>query len=174
MRPPSLSRAKEDLEAGRPWLARDRLESYLAGGVVDQEVLELLGDVLFEMGDLPRAGRYLMLTARDDERVAATEAALRKRYPKPRELLAYLPVRVSLDAYPPAARRRLEELAAEARAQDGKEWTPKSNGWVAEPTSRRETAVITGVVLVTIAVVIAGVVQLVELGISLVRWLAGS
>jgi hypothetical protein len=45
-------RARDDLAAGRAWKARDRLQGALA---VDAppELVDLLGEVLFGMGDLP-------------------------------------------------------------------------------------------------------------------------
>ena len=54
----ALERARDDLAAGRPWKARDRLTGVLANTPADQEALELLGEIAFAAGDLPAAGRY--------------------------------------------------------------------------------------------------------------------
>ena len=133
----------------------------------------MLGEVLFDMGDHPRAARYWMLTARDDPRFDVATAALQRRYPRARQRLAYLRVRAPLDAYPDAARRRIEALAEEARADDGKDWEPATPGWVAPRTSFRERVAVTAVVLLVLATLIAGVVQLVEIVVWLVERLLG-
>jgi hypothetical protein len=42
--PEALRRAREDLAAGRPWKARERLRSYVNAYPTDDEALELLAD----------------------------------------------------------------------------------------------------------------------------------
>ena len=108
-----LERARGELAAGRPWKARQRLEGALANDPTNQDVLELLGEICFEMGDLPSAGAYWFLTERDGEDVAAAHAALAERWPTPRALFAALPVKARVDAYPARVRARLEALLAD-------------------------------------------------------------
>jgi hypothetical protein len=122
--PKSLERAREDLGHGRPWRAGDRLESYVSQQPVDRDALELLGDVLFEMGDLPRAARYWLLTERDDARFRDACGALREVFPRPDHLLAALPIRRPLSDYPDAARVRIERLVRDAAAI-GATWEPR-------------------------------------------------
>jgi hypothetical protein len=74
-----IERARADLAAGRGWKARDRL----AGALVDRaddELLELLGDVYFAMGDLPAAGAVWFGSTRTGQDVEAAEGAWRERY----------------------------------------------------------------------------------------------
>jgi hypothetical protein len=122
--PRSLERARDDLRNGRPWRARDRLESYVSQQPLDVEALELLGDVLFDMGDLPRAARYWLLTQRDDVRFDAAYGALREVFPRPDHLLAVLPIRPPLSEYPDVARGRIERLVGDAAAI-GVVWEPR-------------------------------------------------
>jgi hypothetical protein len=50
-----LRQAREARAAGRAWKARDLLATHVEG-TQDPEALQELGEVLYEMGDLPRAG----------------------------------------------------------------------------------------------------------------------
>ena len=50
-----VRQAREAREAGQLWKARDVLAGYVEGAR-DTDALVELGEVLFEMGDLPRAG----------------------------------------------------------------------------------------------------------------------
>ena len=65
-----IQRAHADVEAGHPWMARDRLVSALHQRQ-DDEILHLLAEVHAQMGDLPAAGALWFATARDDERARA-------------------------------------------------------------------------------------------------------
>lgn len=75
----SLDRARADLEAGRPWKARDRLNGIL-GDRQDAEVLDLLAAVHYEMHDLPAAGAIWFVTGRDDHMAQDAIAAWRERH----------------------------------------------------------------------------------------------
>ena len=60
-------RVRADVDAGRLWKARDRLQGCLRAEPANQDVLDMLGAVWFAMGDLPQAGRHWWLTEREDE-----------------------------------------------------------------------------------------------------------
>lgn len=75
----AVARAHEDLVAGRAWKARDRLVGYLADSR-DPQALDLLGEVLYGMGDLPAAGAAWFGTARKGEDVDAAMSAWRERH----------------------------------------------------------------------------------------------
>ena len=110
-RPRALARAEADVAAGNLWKARDRLDGLLAQRPADQEVLGLLGDVSFRMGDLPAAGRYWFLTERSGADVEQAVAAMYERHGRgPLPLLNVLPVKPPLDAYPPLVHERLRRL----------------------------------------------------------------
>jgi hypothetical protein len=66
-----LERAREDIADGRLWKARDRLTGALRASPSHQELLDLLGEVHYRMGDLPEAGRYWLLTERTGPEVDA-------------------------------------------------------------------------------------------------------
>jgi hypothetical protein len=72
----AIERAREGIASDRFWKARDRLQGALRADPANQEVLGLLGEVLFAMGDLPAAGRYWYLTERSGEDVNSAHAAL--------------------------------------------------------------------------------------------------
>ena len=80
---PVLHVARAEVAAGRRWKARDRLLGALPAHGADQELLGLLGEVLFAMGDHPEAGRFWALTERDDETPRIARAALEERVAMP-------------------------------------------------------------------------------------------
>ena len=86
----------------------------------DQETLELLGTIYYEMGDLPNAGRYWFLTEKDGSEVDEALAALHERHPFP-DLLHHVPARAPAEQYPKRVQLRLEELKAKA-AERGVGW----------------------------------------------------
>lgn len=127
-RRPDLSRVQQDLAAGRPWKARDRLKGLLGEFPTDQGVLVMLGEAYYRMGDLPEAGRYWFLTEHEGVERVAAEAAFRERVggdAVPHRLLLHLPARESVDAYPCSVRERLRALQAQATAA-GVEWSPRA------------------------------------------------
>ena len=88
----------------------------------DQEALELLGTIYYEMGDLPNAGRYWFLTDKQGGEAKEALAALHERHPFP-DLLNQVPARPPADQYPPPVQRRLQQLEAKA-ADHGVPWKP--------------------------------------------------
>jgi hypothetical protein len=118
------ARIREDIDAGRLWKARDRLQGHLRERPADQTVLGLLGDVWYAMGDLPQAGRHWWLTERDDDAASAARAAFYERFgTRPRGVLRALPRPARPEHYPDAVRRRLEEVVAAAN-EGGTTWRP--------------------------------------------------
>jgi hypothetical protein len=124
--PPVHRRARRDVADGRLWKARDRLHGYLAEHPHHQPTLELLGDVCHRQGDLPAAGRYWLLTERADPDLLAARLALEERCGgAPVELLRTLDPRTPLDAYPPLARKRIDDLRDGVR-RGGQRWEPRA------------------------------------------------
>ena len=102
-----FKKAKQDVREGRLWKARDRLTGLLATFPADQKVLNLLGEVYFQMADLPQAGRYWYLTDRQGPEVEAALQALVDRYGSKRNFARAIPIRAPIDLYPPVVRERL-------------------------------------------------------------------
>jgi hypothetical protein len=73
-----VRRARAAREAGQLWKARDVLMGYVEGAQ-DGEALVELGDVLFEMGDLPRAGAVWFAAGAKGPEVDASVAAWREQ-----------------------------------------------------------------------------------------------
>jgi len=119
----AIGRARDDLAAGRPWKARERLRSYLTAYPTDLEALDLLGEVHYEMRDLPAAGAVWTLSLRDDHRSRQAVTALHEEHPRARALLGALNVRAPLEAWPPEVQERLRALQADAAAR-GVSWAP--------------------------------------------------
>jgi hypothetical protein len=168
----ALERAQADIDAGRLWKARDRLEGYLATDAHDQEALQLLGETCRRMGDLPAAGRYWYLTedyARDE---AAADAFEERRGGSAVEMLRELPVKPPLDRYPSVVRERLYTLVEDARAE-GYTWDATVRRLSDElseltpPPSRGSNAkvyaVVTALILLTVGVWVLGIVFLLQL-----------
>ena len=122
-----LERAQEELKAGRVWKARDRLEGALANDPANQDVLQLLAEICFRMGDLPAAGRYRFLTEAAGLNVREAEAALRERSPTRRALFAALPLKAPLDAYPRSVQVRVDALLGDDRDASW-QWAKKLRG----------------------------------------------
>jgi hypothetical protein len=150
-----LARIREDIDAGRLWKARDRLQGHLNDAPADQVILDLLGQVWFAMGDLPQAGRHWWLTERDDEPARLARAAFTERFgDQPVGILRALPRPAPPDRYPASVAARLDALAAAIKAA-GVRWEPspwkwvdgEADGWSAyEPTFVDRYGAVIGVV----------------------------
>lgn len=101
-----MSRARDDLAAGRAWKARDRLQGLLAHRQ-DEEVLELLAEVHHQVGDLPSAGGLWFVLGRDDVMARAAAAAWRERYASPQARWFSIPSTIRKAR---GSNARLEEL----------------------------------------------------------------
>jgi len=113
-----LERARADIAAGTLWKARDRLHGAFKSDPANQEVLNLLGQTLFDMGDLPAAGRYWYLTTTESEESERARRALGDRYGhNDTQIALALPVRAELDEFPPDVKARLSDLGERAKRQ---------------------------------------------------------
>jgi len=109
----ALDRARADLAAGRPDLARERLHGYLHSlhcrGDYNQDAYLLLGEVLFAMKDYARAGAAWLLTERDDAEAQVSIDAFHKRFgTDPVNVLRALKPRARSEEYPPKVQERLQ------------------------------------------------------------------
>lgn len=104
-----MSRALDDLAAGRAWKARDRLQGVLAHRQ-DDEVLELLAQVHHELGELPSAGALWFVLGRNDEAAREAMAAWRERQASPQARWFSVP--------PTVRKARRSEARIEALKQD--------------------------------------------------------
>ena len=172
---PRFQKVREEIDLGRLWKARDRLQGHVRHDPSDQQVLDLLGSIWFVMGDLPQAGRYWFMTSRDDESVALARDAFFERFGgDPLEILRALPPRIEPDRYPHLVRKRIDDLVAACGSPHGW-WTPKTgddDAWrpVAPATHSRSTrrgmdallsAVMTAVVVVVLASLVVGLATIV-------------
>lgn len=160
---------RRDIEAGRLWKARDRLQGHLSELPADQVVLSMLGSVWYAMGDLPQAGRHWWLTERDDGHAVAARAAFEERFGRnARNVLRALPRPAKPEQYPESVRERLESLAMAAdadtigwRPSDGEPVDDESVDWDLEwSRSRRHrfAEIIAGLVVGVLTVIGAAVV----------------
>ena len=119
-----LARARREMEAGRLQKARRRLEKMLAEAPSDQDVLELLGEVNYALGDHPAAGLAWFLTERTgadvDMAIAAARAATGN---SPFALAARLQLGGPVEEFPPLARERLKSLQRDVW-KSGRAWEP--------------------------------------------------
>jgi hypothetical protein len=132
---PVLDKVSHDLDAGRLWKARDRLSGAIGSRPHDAELLDVLGEVYFRMGDLPAAGKAWLLSGRAGRQTDQALAAYAERTPHAIDRLRQLGARPPLERYPDAAQRHIEALRAQAR-REGHEWAPP--GTPGEPTWSRE------------------------------------
>jgi hypothetical protein len=167
-------RVRADLDAGRAWKARDRLEGALANAPTDQSILETLAKICFELGDLPAAGKYWYLTDATGDDVERALAAFGERHPTPKAVFTALPMKAPPDAYPPHARARLEQLLADATAAWS--WSRKLEA-VGRPRGAATKAETVKDRLATAAAlaVVAGLIAIFAVGCTtVVSWLAAS
>ncbi len=130
----AIVRAQADIAAGRLWKARDRLRGAFVTCPADPEVNRLLGEVLYEMGDLPEAARYWAMTDQADPRFEAAYSALQERHGgDPVAVASAIPVRAKLDELPPVAQQRLRALKASADAKAGR---AVDLGWERKPNEK--------------------------------------
>jgi hypothetical protein len=111
--PSALERARKDLAAGRPDLARDRVTGYLymlhRRGKYDQEAYLLLGEILFSMRDYPKAGAAWLLTEKTGPEFDQALEAFHKRYGKDAvNTLRLVKPHAPSEDYPPAVQERLK------------------------------------------------------------------
>jgi hypothetical protein len=115
----ALDRARRDIEEGRLWKARDRLIGRLRALPTDRPTLDMLGDVYWRMGDLPKAGAVWALTDRSDPEARAAFDATRERHGnEPEQVLGALHIRASFDDYGPEVALRLRALDKDSRFEE--------------------------------------------------------
>jgi hypothetical protein len=160
----ALERAQADIEAGRLWKARDRLEGYLATNPHDQEALVFLGDVCTQMSDLPAAGKYLYLTESWGD--GAVKDAFEERYGRSAaRMLNALPAKPPLERYPPEVAARLRHLVDETR-EGGYLWDRKVVQLGGPPRPAlvwKERAVVAALALLTVGIWLLGLTFLLQL-----------
>lgn len=159
----ALARARADLEAGRPWMARDRLVGALAQRQ-DDELLDLLAEVHETMGDLPAAGALWFVTGRDDDRARAAVDAWRDRHASDEQRWRSIPGPVRRHARPPTA---LDELRAAAVVESRGRTAPLPD--VPEEGSWRDALAPVGCLLVLLGVLVLVVVG----GWTVWHWIRG-
>ncbi len=121
MAAPVIARAQAELDAGRLWKARDRLAGALRTSPHDAEILDLLGETFWRMGDHPAAARYWILVGRSGPEAETARLAFEERTGGSlRAQLSEIPARVPLEAYPDAAQGQLALFAASAESEG---WT---------------------------------------------------
>ncbi|HEV2810198.1 MAG TPA: DUF6584 family protein, partial [Acidimicrobiales bacterium] len=155
----ALDRVRSDLAGGRLWKARDRVTGTLVARPTDPVVLELGGQVFFQMGDLPRAGAYWFLTDKDGPEVEAAVVALKARHGKGAlGLIHALPVRDAIEAFPPRVQQGLRQLQREAERDHKYNWDPqpsRKNETVSQ--QERSNRVVDAILLIAVATATVGV-----------------
>lgn len=122
-----VQEARRLLAEGRAWRARDVLTEHVEGER-DAEALDLLAEVLQDMGDLPRAGAVWFATGAKGPQVDAAVAAWREQSGDDFGVMwASLPASVRAEPRP----RRIEALRERARAARGDD----ASSGVAQPSS---------------------------------------
>jgi len=165
-KPSALDRARADLAAGRPDLARDRLTGFLytlhRRGEYREEAYALLGEAYFAMKEYARAGAAWLLTTRTGADVDQAVQAFHARYGRePAAVLHQLKAHAPSEAYPPAVQERLKSLGYRYRP-----YRPRSNPHVLEEFEEKPR----GVRPVEVGCLVVGFVVIATAVIYLVRW----
>ena len=122
----ALLRARADLEAGRPWKARDRLTSLLVQRQ-DAEVVDLLVDVHLAMNNLPAAGVLMFVRERSDEAATRAIEAWRDHYGDEEAQWRSVPAPLRS----PDQSARLRDLQRQARSVEELRWERRREEWKA-------------------------------------------
>lgn len=159
----AVERARADLEAGRPWMARDRLLGALPHRM-DAELVDLLAEVHVAMHDLPAAGALWFVTGRSDPVARDAVAAWGGRYRSDDAKWSSIPRPLRLADGSPALENLRRRLAATPRA--GRQ--PRDGVPVREPWAER---------VLFPAMLVAGVLWVIAMiGIgawTVLRWIWG-
>ena len=160
------ARARADLDAGRPDLARERLNGCLytlhRRGAYREDAYVLLGETCFAMKDYARAGAAWLLTTRTGSDVDQALAAFYERYGRePAAVLHQLKPHAPSEQYPPPVQARLQALGYRYRP-----YRPRSNPHVLEEFEERPQ----GVRPVEAGCLVAGGVVFVLAVLYLIKW----
>lgn len=170
----TLARVEEDLAAGRPHLARQRLHGLVGAFPQRLDLRERLAELYRLDGDLQQAGRWSYLAReRDLAEVAAFERAFAG---EPVRLMRALGWEGSeQDAADDVARERLREVRVRAEAAAGEPvpWRKPARP-VPPPFTREDRLLQAGCAVVGVALVLltgTGLVALILQGLGVVgRW----
>ena len=162
----SLDRARADVGAGRLWKARDRLNGLLLDRH-DDELLDLLATVHFDMGDRPAAGALWFVTGRTDDKAVLAIEAWRERHGGDQARWRSLPNPVRRGPLP----KHLDELRRAAR-RDSRRPAPVGHATASvSPRPGRWSAVVGSLVLWSITL---GLLGLLGVGFwTVARWIFG-
>ncbi len=112
-----LQLARQDVERGDHWLARQRLASHLSTCGYDPEVLSELGQICLAMHDANAAGKYWLASPVSGAKVDdAVQTFVSHAGTSPAQIASALPPavrRAAIDALPDAARQRIAALGLE-------------------------------------------------------------
>lgn len=162
----AIEHAENELRAGRPWRAKEILQGSLRNAGYDIELFEKLGVLLLTMGDLPQAGRYLLLSARRDAKYDEAIRIFVARYGKDVRGLYQTFPRVarlnSLSEYPEPLRDELKKLGfpEQLNAKFTRAFTNESG-------SRFGTLIGFGILGTAVILLVLGVIKIIEI----VHWL---
>ena len=130
-----VEQARVARDAGAAWRARDLLTAHVEAER-DPEALSLLGEVLHEMGDLPRAGAIWFAAGAKGPEVDVAVAAWREQtHDDFGQMWRSLPASVRAEPRP----RRLEALRQRAQAVEAASGEPGEAGEPDEPGEPGET-----------------------------------
>ena len=159
-----LDKARNEIEKGNLWRAKEILQGAIRSESYDVQLFEMLGTVFLQMGDLPEAGRFLFLSGvRRPEYLEAIEIFLsRHRRSKPHNFIYLLPRNARLrnvSDYPGEVAQVLREMGFPEVLKD-------KHGRVNQPQTGSDLVfwlTCGTIALVTVALIILGVIKLLEI-----------
>ena len=159
----AIANAEKERDQANLWRAKEILQGSIPNAGYDCELFERLGIVLLQMGDLPEAGRFLFLSGRSQASYdEAIRVFLHKYRKSPRALYASFPRVARLVAradYPDAVSARLKDLGLPEILRDASGATlnqHQNSGWAG-------MIIGSGIVVSILAVMLLGVIKLVEI-----------
>ena len=160
-----LERAEREISNGNLWRAKEILQGSVGHSGYKIEIYEKLGVVLLEMRDLAEAGKYLFLSGvRKPEYEEAIGIFLQKYEGKPHNLFRTFPRSAKLkkiSEYPKTVADKLRELGLPEVLKDENGISlvhPDQNN-----NGRFELIACFSIVFVIVALIILGIVKLLEI-----------
>lgn len=110
-----VERVRRELASGRAWRAKEILAGHIAGGRIEDEILEEYGRVLDSLGDRVEGGKYLFLSGTRSEQYLPSIELFKTRHGRRRgrDLVAQFPSafrRQTFERIDPALRDELIAL----------------------------------------------------------------
>jgi hypothetical protein len=163
----AIERARHELDANRPWKAKEILRGNITNHGYDRQLFEEYGRLLQQLGEELEAGKYLFLSGVHKPEYERAIDLFVSRFSRKKPIAVYheFPSIARLgrcDDYPVAVADRLKQLGLPEKL-------PKYRSSVEQRIATTETVLSLGCLFAFIGLIVLGIMGLV----SAIMWIAG-